>query len=1733
MKKIVLFLLLTLLYTGNTWGQEYAFDLTLKLKSREHHIEAASYFKVTFTYQNGATDIWTEGLFGREFNDGSIWQSNYAIKCSVSNPITKITIYAEHRDDPAGSSNNRLRGSNTNTLDIPLSDYPCKDYVVNNKLLGDYDGGSTLDIKLKPLSGVWEIKTAITTTLTLSRQLINVTFGDGSFKTLEPAFTYQQRERTYYLDENKSGIKEISVTNNNNMNAYTFNQPLYPPLGSSFEIRTTNVTTKFEIAYLKNSLYQTPATGILPVNDQIEITTKEFHSRHQWQYSLTPPDASGNQVWNNMPYNVNTQSGTVTFSGYDLLGENSANYIGRDIYFKAVYNCAVPVQETYTLPLNVRLSTPGILSVTPVNKICNGGADGRFKIQLDRSLLSGERLLADYKNLTTSATGSTSDPVLDENNSFYIDNLDAGDYEIQISGFYNGISTYSDGVNHKKTGEIESFPPLSYSTAGLTNITCYGTGNGTITITVSGGDGNYTLHWGKQGENYTTAPFTSPTQTILSGLEPGVYEYYVTDSHDCELRNPDGTIKTIQVAITQPAKALDFSFPAPVLPSGYGRSDGSVTLEGDGGTPAPGTGYTATWKNNLTGQTVTTVENDPSGAKFRTTAKNIPAGTYLVEVRDANNCGFTDEITIGRPDELVVNIENTLPVLCNGDTNGELVAHAQGGVLDPGQVYDYRWYKKNGADYQAIPLYTDSIASGLGKGDYKVEVKDRSRVVNITEKEFSLSEPEALTATLSKQDVTCYGGDNGSIRVDVSGGAGNYSLYYKSRDDDDYSDPVSIPGNTFTVDGLTADEYRLYITDGNNCAASISGASVASVIISQPAQALDISSSAVKPVSGFGRSDGNIEIKVQGGTPNPTGPFYTITWKDASGTPIASSESSDADGIFTSKTENLPQGIYTVEIKDKNYDGTADACYVVAAFTVIQPELLTLQPENTSGVYCYGETTGMLVANAKGGVPGNFSGRPYSYEWYSVTNGTATLLPDRIDDTADHLPAGSYQVRVEDAADPVNTVESDVFEITQPTPVTTVLTTRNISCHGLNDGFIRIETAGGVGDYKLFLKKDEDADYREHPIESDNKTFRIDNLYSGNYIIYILDANNCYAKINGEDIHEITLMQPAEPLTISAVTKVDASGYGRSDGNIKITPEGGTPNPDGTYNISWKNEAGQTLSATNSLENGKYISLLNNIPEGNYSVEVKDGNYAGAYPDADASCTASEFYSISEPDELLAAVEETGVISCYGMSDGRLVVHATGGIRNPAEEQPLYFYKWYKEGPNGVYNLLANERDSILSDRPAGIYKVEIEDYSRTPNTVSVIYNLRQPDLLQASATDISITCGQTATVSATVTGGTAPYTYEWSMGDDTQSVAGVSPGRYFVFVTDSRGCLTTAIAKVSTPEGLRVESTVASPVCHGASDGSITLQVTGGTAPYTYRWNNGTAGKDLIGIGAGQYSVTVTDKDGCSFTDNFILIDPEPLTVSLGEDRTLCNGQSLRLAPAVTDPDTQFSWTGPDSFKASSPEITVNTAGTYRLAITDSKGCQATDEINIRVKDVDISSEIFVSTEVFTGDTIVIANISNPDPDSVDWLIENTDSLQVVETDEFYARVIFYYPGHYTIGFRAHKDDCYQEIRKTVTAVEPEQTPGREPGESMINNFYVYPNPNDGNFHVRIELTGTSAIRLRMINAGTGHVASDKKYNGQKDYDLPYSLPLSPGVYIIVLETASGYMNIKMIVTG
>ncbi|NDG80148.1 MAG: adhesin, partial [Synechococcaceae bacterium WB8_1B_057] len=164
------------------------------------------------------------------------------------------------------------------------------------------------------------------------------------------------------------------------------------------------------------------------------------------------------------------------------------------------------------------------------------------------------------------------------------------------------------------------------------------------------------------------------------------------------------------------------------------------------------------------------------------------------------------------------------------------------------------------------------------------------------------------------------------------------------------------------------------------------------------------------------------------------------------------------------------------------------------------------------------------------------------------------------------------------------------------------------------------------------------------------------------------------------------------------------------------------------------------------------------------------------------------------------------------------------------------------------------------------------------------------------STTTSATSCfnGNNGIVDLTVVGGTAPYAYNWSNGGTTQDINSLTAGYYSVLVTDANGCTATVGDTVHQPLAFTSSAVLQNIHCFAQSTGAIDLSVSGGTAPYTYLWNNAATTQDINNLLAGTYSVTITDANNCVITNSFVLTQPLiPTTLSVQLTPPSCFGYS------------------------------------------------------------------------------------------------------------------------------------------------------------------------------------------------------------------------------------------------
>jgi hypothetical protein len=277
-------------------------------------------------------------------------------------------------------------------------------------------------------------------------------------------------------------------------------------------------------------------------------------------------------------------------------------------------------------------------------------------------------------------------------------------------------------------------------------------------------------------------------------------------------------------------------------------------------------------------------------------------------------------------------------------------------------------------------------------------------------------------------------------------------------------------------------------------------------------------------------------------------------------------------------------------------------------------------------------------------------------------------------------------------------------------------------------------------------------------------------------------------------------------------------------------------------------------------------------------------------------------------------------VSCNGGSNGTIDLTPAGGTTP-------YTYLW-----NG--GVTTQDRTGLA----AGTYSVTVTDANGCTTTTS--RTITQPATLTASATSTNVNCnaGANGTIDLTVAGGTTAYSYVWSNGATTQDLSGLSAGTYSVTVTDANGCSTTASRTITQPTVLTATTASTNALCSGCNNGTAGVTPAGGTPAYTYLWSNGATTQNVTGLVAGNYSVTVTDANGCIVVKTITITQPSVFAASVTGTNVNCFGGNNGTADlTVSGGTTPYSYLWSNG--ATTQDLSGLTAGTYSVVVTDANG--------------------------------------------------------------------------------------------------------------------------------------------------------------------------------------------------
>ncbi|MBV4357200.1 T9SS type A sorting domain-containing protein [Pinibacter aurantiacus] len=789
---------------------------------------------------------------------------------------------------------------------------------------------------------------------------------------------------------------------------------------------------------------------------------------------------------------------------------------------------------------------------------------------------------------------------------------------------------------------------------------------------------------------------------------------------------------------------------------------------------------------------------------------------------------------------------------------------------------------------------------------------------------------------------------------------------------------------------------------------------------------------------------------------------------------------------------------------------------------------------------CYGESNGNVKIQFDRALLPNESLNIYLEDTTSTSgysNDMLNLTSLNADNSVawpSELPPGGYRITllgkypnssITTYTDGINHIGR--FGFTGPTAVQYSATSRDVYCNGGSDATITVNATGGVGNYQVGYKKMQDNNYTWMPFSSANQHV-ITGLDTGTYYIRLLDGNNCIMKdgSGNEVISTIAINQPAEALHVDASQIINPLAFGYTDGSITAILTGGTPISGNSYNVDWSKLDGTSFTPQAPTTN-PFTTVVQNLGDGKYILSAKDANFTLTSGVDAKGCMLKDTFTVTQPLPLKVTINEKQVISCKGANDGLLYAQGEGGIEIPIFR---YKYQWFKND-NGSW-MDISQSDSIATRLIAGIYKVIITDKNNITKE-STPFTLTEPEQLVVSLTSTPLICNgsNNGTADASITGGTLPYHIEWATGDTTNAITGLSQGTYMAFITDARGCQTQQQVKVASPDPILFSNIIVKdPTCFGGKDGAITYVATGGAQPYTYSWSNNATSPMLNAIPAGNYNVTITDKNNCTAQQTFKVFDPAKVVVDLGPDRTLCNEQVL-IADASIANGMIYQWSGSSGFSASTSQVTLSNPGTYNVKAIDGNGCTAFDTINITRSNALVAAEMVAATQAFQDQDVELVNISKPAPEKVEWLLP-PDNVTVLNTSDQYAAIRFRDTGLYTIGLKTMVGACEKIVTQPITIVKAESFD--DPGGTaspFVKEFVVLPNPSHGQFTVKITLQEASPIELRLININSGLIANVLKQSGSAQYIIPYNLNLAAGIYSLVLETSKEYRVIKIMI--
>ena len=912
----------------------------------------------------------------------------------------------------------------------------------------------------------------------------------------------------------------------------------------------------------------------------------------------------------------------------------------------------------------------------------------------------------------------------------------------------------------------------------------------------------------------------------------------------------------------------------------------------------------------------------------------LSAGSYTAVVLDANGCQGTASVTITEPAGMSTAATLVPPATCGQPYTA--TASASGGS---GAPYSFAW-----SDGQ-----TGATASFTTSNTYVVTIADGSGC--LTRDSVTVEVPEVLGASFDVSPISCAGADDGQITVHATGGRPGYSYSIGGayQADSTFSNLQSGVSYTVTVVDLSSCSYDTTLTYDEPLPLTVDFVA--------------------GDVGCFGERTGYLKAVVT----NNRGPV-SFDWEDFV---------PDVDSIG-----DLAAGSYTLVATD------SAGCRVSATGIVREPTILTAASAVDS-VTCFGESSGAVTVQARGGTA------PYTFV---MAGGTP-----QADSVFASLPAGTYDFGVTDVQGCTTSVSGEVRE---PLPPGGFHQLALISCAGATDGEIDLTITGGRTPYTFAWADGATTEDRA-------------GLAAGAYAVRVTDAGGCTFD------YEVTLDDP-DAIKLNA-EQVNVGCFGYRDARITTALTGGRPPYDfswtgpndyvffgadpqnlaaGTYQLRFRDSYGCGVDTSFQITQPGSISLETQAKDticfgaGNGVAFVtvtggtapfaynwsngETGDTARAYTAGFAVVTVTDAKSCVFEDSIeIASLEPLRLelsqspVKCYRDSNGRAEITAISyGSRVASLNAFAIEWRSYPDSARLALTGLGGDQEvyAVATDARG----CEVTDSIRIGEPAPL--DLR-PEVLQ----DVSCKGGADGAATIDVAGGTGTYTFAWGNHPSTERTnVSLSAGQYSVRVTDAEACVDSTTVTVREPDSLLATFSPTQVNCFDEFSGAIEVNASGGNFPYGFQWAHGPVSRRADSLNAGAYTVIITDRKGCTLTEQIEIVRDVAVTITSEMTPATCFGE--------TDGSIFIEASGglgPYRYRLGAEEYSrfgdfrFLTPGDYAVEAVDRNGCPSPPTVVTVEEPQPLLVEAGGEVSVELGDSVVVdARIFNASGEvDIQWL--------------------------------------------------------------------------------------------------------------------------------------------------